>query len=131
MTCNATRYIVWDKEKRCAQNVEITDYHYGMTGFNRRKNMRKNNLIHPGEILREEFMIPMKISQNRLALAIGVPATRVGEIVNERRAITVDTAIRLGTYFKTGPEFWINLQTNYDLGIAYNEKKHEYDLIRM
>lgn len=93
--------------------------------------MRKNNLIHPGEILREEFMIPMKISQNRLALAIGVPPTRVGEIVNERRAITVDTAIRLGTYFKTGPEFWINLQTNYDLGIAYNEKKHEYDLIRM
>ena len=93
--------------------------------------MRKNNLIHPGEILREEFMIPMKISQNRLALAINVPATRVGEIVNERRAITVDTAIRLGTYFKTGPEFWINLQTNYDLGIAYNEKKHEYDLIRM
>ncbi len=93
--------------------------------------MRKTNLIHPGEILREEFMIPMKISQNRLALAIGVPATRVGEIVNERRAITVDTAIRLGTYFKTGPEFWINLQTNYDLGIAYNEKKHEYDLIRM
>ena len=93
--------------------------------------MRKNNLIHPGEILREEFMIPMKISQNRLALAIGVPAPRVGEIVNERRAITVDTAIRLGTYFKTGPEFWINLQTNYDLGIAYNEKKHEYDLIRM
>ena len=93
--------------------------------------MRKNNLIHPGEILREEFMIPMKISQNRLALAIGVPATRVGEIVNERRAITVDTAIRLGMYFKTGPEFWINLQTNYDLGIAYNEKKHEYDLIHM
>ena len=85
--------------------------------------MRKNNLIHPGEILREEFMIPMKISQNRLALAIGVPPTRVGEIVNERRAITVDTAIRLGTYFKTGSEFWINLQTNYDLGIAYNEKK--------
>ena len=93
--------------------------------------MRKSNLIHPGEILREEFMIPMKISQNRLALAIDVPATCVGEIVNERRAITVDTAIRLGTYFKTGPEFWINLQTNYDLGIAYNEKKHEYDLIRM
>ncbi len=93
--------------------------------------MRKTNLIHPGEILREEFMIPMKISQNRLALAIGVPPTRVSEIVNERRAITVDTAIRLGTYFKTGPEFWINLQTNYDLGIAYNEKKHEYDLIRM
>jgi addiction module HigA family antidote len=102
-----------------------------MTGFNRRKNMRKNNLIHPGEILREEFMIPMKISQNRLALAIGVPATRVGEIVNERRAITADTAIRLGTYFKTGPEFWLNLQTNYDLGVAYSEKEQEYELIRM
>ncbi len=93
--------------------------------------MRKNNLIHPGEILREEFMIPMKISQNRLALAIGVPATRVGEIVNERRAITADTAIRLGTYFKTGPEFWINLQTNYDLSVAYSEKGQEYELIRM
>ncbi|MCH4192931.1 MAG: HigA family addiction module antitoxin [Butyrivibrio sp.] len=93
--------------------------------------MRKNNLIHPGEILREEFMIPMKISQNRLALAIGVPATRVGEIVNERRAITADTAIRLGTYFKTGPEFWLNLQTNYDLGVAYSEKEQEYELIRM
>ena len=98
-----------------------------MTGFNR----RKNNLIHPGDILREEFMIPMKISQNRLALAIGVPATRVGEIVNERRAITADTAIRLGTYFKTGPEFWLNLQTNYDLGVAYSEKEQEYELIRM
>ena len=93
--------------------------------------MRKNNLIHPGEILREEFMLPMKISQNRLALAIGVPATRVGEIVNERRAITADTAIRLGTYFKTGPEFWINLQTNYDLSVAYSEKGQEYELIRM
>lgn len=93
--------------------------------------MRKNNLIHPGEILREEFMIPMKISQNRLALAIGVPATRVGEIVNERRAITADTAIRLGTYFKTGPEFWINLQTNYDLSVAYSEKGQEYELIRI
>ena len=93
--------------------------------------MRKNNLIHPGEILREEFMIPMKISQNRLALAIGVPPTRVGEIVNERRAITADTAIRLGTYFKTGPEFWINLQTNYDLSVAYSEKGQEYELIRM
>ena len=93
--------------------------------------MRKNNLIHPGEILREEFMLPMKISQNRLALAIGVPATRVGEIVNERRAITADTAIRLGTYFKTGPEFWINLQTNYDLSVAYSEKGQEYELIRI
>ena len=87
--------------------------------------MRKNNLIHPGEILREEFMIPMKISQNRLALAIGVPATRVGEIVNERRAITADTAIRLGTYFKTGPEFWINLQANYDLYVAAAQSEKE------
>jgi addiction module HigA family antidote len=71
--------------------------------------------IHPGEMLREEFLIPMGLSANALAMAIGVPATRVGEIVNERRGITADTALRLGRYFHMTAEFWMNLQSHYDL----------------
>jgi addiction module HigA family antidote len=74
--------------------------------------------VHPGEMLREEFLIPLGLSANALALAISVPATRIGEIVNERRGITGDTAIRLGEYFRTGPEFWINLQGRYELELA-------------
>lgn len=64
--------------------------------------MRTENLIHPGEILREEFMIPMEISQNKLALDLHIPVTRVADIVHERRGITADTALRLGKYFGTG-----------------------------
>lgn len=81
--------------------------------------------IHPGEMLREEFLVPMCLSANALAIAIGVPATRVGEIVNERRGITADTALRLGRYFHMTPEFWINLQSHYDLECARDsaEKK--------
>src|ERR1035441_6559947 len=71
--------------------------------------------IHPGEMMREEFLVPMGLSANALAIAIGVPATRVGEIVNERRGITADTALRLGRYFHMTPEFWMNLQSHYDL----------------
>jgi addiction module HigA family antidote len=66
-------------------------------------------------MLREEFLIPMGLSANALAIAIGVPATRIGEIVNERRAITADTALRLGRYFHMSAEFWMNVQGNYDL----------------
>lgn len=80
--------------------------------------MRKKNLIHPGEILQEEFLVPMGISQTRLALDIRVPAPRVNAIVRGKRAITADTALRLGHYFKMEPQFWMNLQTNYDLGVA-------------
>ena len=80
--------------------------------------MRKKNLIHPGEILREEFLIPMGISQNRLSLDIRVPAPRINAIVRGKRAITADTALRLGRYFKVEPQFWLNLQGNYDLGLA-------------
>jgi len=71
--------------------------------------------IHPGEILREEFLVPMAMSVNALALALNVPATRLHEIVKERRAITADTACRLAHYLDTTPEFWLNLQTAYDL----------------
>ncbi len=71
--------------------------------------------VHPGEILREEFMEPLGLSMNRLALDLRVPVTRIAEIVHERRAITTDTALRLGRLFGTSPEFWLNLQTRHDL----------------
>jgi len=74
--------------------------------------------VHPGEILRDEFLTPMKISVYELANAIKVPRTRASDIVLGRQAITIDTAIRLGRYFGTSSEFWINLQTRYDLDLA-------------
>jgi len=78
----------------------------------------KNKLvadITPGEILAEEFLKPMGISQYRLARDIGVPPRRINEIVKGERAITADTALRLGRYFRMAPQFWLNLQTHYDL----------------
>lgn len=85
--------------------------------------IRTKNLIHPGEILKEEFMDPLHISQNRLAMDLRIPVPRVNAIVHGRRSITADTAVRLGLYFGTGPEFWQNLQGNYDLCLA--QKKFE------
>ncbi len=73
--------------------------------------------VHPGEVLREDFMKPLGLSINKLALDLHVPATRMGEIVHERRRITADTALRLARYFNTNPEFWLNLQTFFDLEI--------------
>lgn len=74
--------------------------------------------IHPGEILREEFLIPLSISQYRLAKEIHVPARRINEIVLEKRGILADTALRLGRYFGTTAQFWSNLQARYDLEVA-------------
>ena len=74
--------------------------------------------IHPGEILLEEFLKPLDMSVNALALALRVPATRMHEIVKERRSITPDTALRLARYFGASAEFWLNLQTAYDLRLA-------------
>ena len=91
--------------------------------------IRTKNLIHPGEILMEEFLKPMNISQNKLAMDIHVPAPRINAIARGARAITADTALRLGKYFGTGPEFWINLQTNYDLCVAAAESQKEIDAI--
>jgi addiction module HigA family antidote len=71
--------------------------------------------ITPGEILNEEFLKPMAITQYRLAKDIGVPPRRINEIVNGERAITADTALRLGRYFRIAPEFWLNLQSHYEL----------------
>ena len=74
--------------------------------------------VHPGEILREDFMKPLGLTINRLALDLRVPATRVGEIVHERRRITAETALRLARYFGTNAEFWLNLQNFYDLEVS-------------
>ena len=74
--------------------------------------------IHPGEILREDFMKPLGISMNRLALDLHVPVTRIAEIVHERRGISPDTALRLGRYFNTSARFWLNAQSAYDLEVA-------------
>lgn len=73
--------------------------------------------IHPGEILMEEFLKPMSISQYKLAKDISVPPRRINEIVHGQRAISADTALRLGMYFGMSPQFWINLQSHYDLEI--------------
>ena len=77
--------------------------------------------VHPGEILREDFMAPLGLSMNRLALDLRVPVTRIAEIVHGRRGITPDTALRLGRYFNTSARFWLNLQAAYDLEIAQDE----------
>jgi antitoxin HigA-1 len=77
--------------------------------------------IHPGEFLREDFMKPLGLSANALALALRVPVTRVSEIIRERRGITVETAMRLGQYFGTSTEFWINMQKSWELAVANNE----------
>lgn len=78
--------------------------------------------VHPGEILREEFMKPLGLSMHRLALDLRVPATRIAEIVHERRGVTPDSALRLARYFKTTPEFWMNLQATYDLEVVRDKE---------
>jgi addiction module HigA family antidote len=83
---------------------------------------RKLKPVHPGEILREEFMKPLGLSMNKLALGLRVPVTRIAEIVHGRRAITTDTALRLARYFKTAPVFWMNLQVRYDLEVAEDQQ---------
>jgi addiction module HigA family antidote len=71
--------------------------------------------IHPGEILREEFLVPFEMSANALAMELHVPAPRINDVVRERRSITPDTALRLARYFGTTPQFWLNLQSSFDL----------------
>lgn len=76
---------------------------------------KKLKSIHPGEVLLEEFLLPMSLSQYRLAIDIGVPPRRINEIVHGDRGVSVDTALRLGRYFSVTPSFWLNLQTKYDI----------------
>ncbi len=77
--------------------------------------------VHPGEILLEEFLKPLGMTMHELALALRVPANRISQIVEGGRGVSPDTALRLGRYFGTGPEFWINLQSRFDLESAKNE----------
>ncbi len=79
--------------------------------------------VHPGEILREDFMKPLGLSVNRLSLELHVPATRIGDIVHERRGITAETALRLARYFRTNAEFWLNLQNFYELEVSRRSGK--------
>jgi antitoxin HigA-1 len=78
--------------------------------------------IHPGEILREEFLSPLGMSANQLALALRVPATRINDIVSEKRGITADTALRLSRYFGTTPKFWTNMQASWELEVAEDQR---------
>ncbi len=82
---------------------------------------KKLKPIHPGEILREEFMLPLGISSNALARAVGVTPARINEIVRERRGITADTALRLARFFGTDVQSWMNLQAHYDIECAQAE----------
>lgn len=85
--------------------------------------MKKDKLapVHPGEVLLEEFLKPMSLSQNRLALSIGVHPRRINEIVLGKRRISAETALRLGRYFGMSPQFWLGLQAEYDLNVASDE----------
>jgi addiction module HigA family antidote len=83
--------------------------------------------LHPGEILLEEFLKPMGLSQNRLALDIRVPARRINEIVQGKRRITADTALRLAKYFKMSPQFWLGLQIDFDLDVAEDKLADRLD----
>ena len=83
--------------------------------------------IHPGEILLEEFLEPMGISQYRLAKTISVPPRRINEIVHGKRSITADTALRLGRFFNMSPQFWLNLQTRFDLEVTEDQLENRLD----
>jgi addiction module HigA family antidote len=82
---------------------------------------KKIKSVHPGEILREEFMTPLRLSMNRMAMDLRVPVTRIADIVSQRRGISADTALRFARYFKNSPTFWMNLQTRYDLETAEDQ----------
>ena len=88
---------------------------------------KKISPIHPGEILLEEFIRPMALSQNRVALDIRVPARRINEIVLGKRSITPDTALRLAKYFNMSPQFWLGLQMDYDLDVAEDQYADKID----
>ncbi|MCY7361082.1 MAG: HigA family addiction module antidote protein [Ignavibacteria bacterium] len=92
--------------------------------------MKKLKNIHPGEILQEEFLIPLEISAYRLSKDIGIPQTRVSEIVKGNRRITADTALRLSKYFGNSAKFWLGIQNDFDIEEESNEKKTELSAIK-
>jgi antitoxin HigA-1 len=88
---------------------------------------KKLSPIHPGEILREDVLIPLEMSVNQLAKALAVDAARLNEIIRGRRGISADTALRLARYLGTSPEFWLNLQKDHELRVARQAKQKEID----
>ena len=92
--------------------------------------MEKLKNIHPGEILLEEFLIPLSISAYRLSKDIGIPQTRISEIIKGNRRITADTALRLSKYFGNSAKFWLGLQDDYDIEEEESQKKEEFNYIR-
>jgi len=91
--------------------------------------MIKNGMrpVHPGEVLREEFLAPLEMSANALAMRLRVPAPRINDVVREKRGVSVDTALRLARFFNTTPEFWLNLQSAYDLKVTKARKAAEIE----
>ena len=92
--------------------------------------MERIDNIHPGEVLLEEFLIPLDITAYRLSKDLGIPQTRVSEILKGRRRITADTALRLSKYFGNSPKFWLGLQDDYDLEEEIQTRNHEFQKIK-
>ncbi len=93
-------------------------------------NMNNMRAIHPGEIIKEEYLEPLNMSANALAVALRVPAPRINDVIRQKRGISIDTALRLARYFNTTPQFWMNLQISYDLKMAkQNMTKIEDEII--
>jgi len=92
--------------------------------------MYKLRNIHPGEVLQEEFLFPMKVSAYRLSLDIGIPQTRISEIIKGNRRITADTAIRFSNYFGNSAKFWLGLQNDFDIEEEISKKKKEFESIK-
>ncbi len=92
--------------------------------------MNNMRAIHPGEIIKEEYLEPLNMSVSALALALRVPAPRINDVIKQKRGVSLDTALRLSRYFNTTPQFWMNLQNNYDLKMAEKSmKKIENEII--
>jgi addiction module HigA family antidote len=92
--------------------------------------MNNMRAIHPGEIIKEEYLEPLNMSANALAVALRVPAPRINDVIRQKRGISIDTALRLARYFNTTPQFWMNLQISYDLKMAkQNMTKIENEII--
>ena len=107
--------------------VEREDLDRGRIDFSDVASGRLLAPVHPGAVLREEFLTPLALSVYGLARAIGVKRPRLNDIVLGRRRVTVDTALRLARYFGTTPEFWLNLQTRHDLDVAERSLRHEIE----
>lgn len=96
-----------------------------------RNKMKKLRNIHPGEILQEEFLIPLKISAYRLSKDIGIPQTRISEIIKGNRRITAYTALRLSKYFGNSAKFWLGIQNDFDIEEESNQKKKQLNAIKL